>query len=87
MAAHSKDLCDAMDGLSIDNDVHLKQLGLNNDQLSKLKEIVNDYDSIFSWDIKRLTGNSQNLMANLIDKMREKCEMLLHKDDEFYLNK
>lgn len=87
MAAHNKDLCDAMDHLSIDNDVRLKQLGLNNDQRSKLKEILNGYDSIFSWDIKQLTGNSQNLMANLVDKMREKCEMILLKDDEFNLNK
>lgn len=87
MAAHSKDLCDAMVGLSIENDVHLKQLGLSDYQRSKLKEIVNDYDSIFSWDIKQLTGNSQNLMANLVNKMREKCEMIFHKDDEFNLNK
>lgn len=87
MAAHNKDLCNAMDVLSIDNDACLKQLGLNDDQQSKLKEIVNDYESIFSWDIKRLTGNSQNLMVNHVDKIREKCEMILCKDDEFNLNK
>lgn len=87
MAVHSKNLSDIMHDLSVDDDVRLKRLGLNNDQQSKLKEIANNYESIFSWDIKRLTGNSQNLIMNLKDKIKEKCKMILHKEDEFNFNK
>ncbi|CAI6343167.1 unnamed protein product [Macrosiphum euphorbiae] len=84
------DSTDAMAALSVNDDLW-KELGLDDIIQTQLIKIENDYESIFSWDIQRLTGVSQNLRLNLVDKVREKQEMLTGmdscKNDEFNLNK
>ncbi|XP_022179430.1 uncharacterized protein LOC111040046 isoform X1 [Myzus persicae] len=86
MAGCVDQLSDAMGALSF-NDNHWNELGLEDSIRMQLRKIENDYESIFSWDIQQLTGVNQNLMMNLIDKIREKQEMIMDKDDEFNLNR
>ncbi|XP_025197118.1 uncharacterized protein LOC112595929 [Melanaphis sacchari] len=86
MAGYVEHLSDVMDTLSI-NDDHWNELELDENIRTQLKEIENDYESIFSWDIQRLTGCNQNLLVNIIDKVREKLEMVIDKDNEFNLNR
>ncbi|CAI6350792.1 unnamed protein product [Macrosiphum euphorbiae] len=86
MAGYVDQLSDAMGALSFDND-HWNELGLDNSIRTQLRKIENEFESIFSWDIQKLTGINQNLMLNLIDKIREKQEMIIDKDDEFNLNR
>lgn len=80
------DLSNTMSVLSVD-EVYLKELGLNDNVLTKLEEIENSYESIFSWDVKRLTGVRQNLMSELIDKVRDKLETNVNLDNTFNLNR
>jgi len=86
MAGYVDQLSDAIGALSF-NDNHWNELELDDSIRTQLKKIENCYESIFSWDIQKLTGVNQNLMMNLIDKVREKQEMIIHKDDEFNLNR
>jgi len=86
MAGYVDQLSDAMGALSFDND-HWNELGLDNSIRTQLRKIENEFESIFSWDIQKLTGINQNLMMNLIDKIREKQEMIIDADDEFNLNR
>jgi len=86
MAGYVDQLSDAMGVLSF-NDDHWNELGLDNNIRTQLRKIENDYESIFSWDIQKLTGINQNLLMNLIDKVREKQEMIIDKDEEFNLNR
>lgn len=86
MAGCVDELSDSMGALSF-NDDHWNKLGLDNSIRRQLRKIEKDYESIFSWDIQQLTGVNQNLMMNLIDKIREKQEMIIDKDNEFNLNK
>lgn len=83
------DSTDAMAALSVNDDLW-KELGLNDIIQTQLIKIENDYESIFSWGIQRLTGVSQNLRSNLVDKVRGKQEMITGmdsgKNDEFNLN-
>lgn len=80
------DLSNMMSVLSV-NEINLKKLGLNDNVLTKLNEIENSYESIFSWDVKRLTGIRQNLMSELIDKIRDKLENNVNLDNTFNLNR
>jgi len=81
-------LSDAMCLLSVDDRVRSNGLGLDGDaRAKKLNEIENDYESIFSWNVKRLTGISQNLMADLIDVAREKMEIVAVEDGVFSFNR
>lgn len=74
-----------MSTLSMDDP--LKELGLSDQVQSKLRTIENDYETIFSWKIKQQTGICQNLMVNFIDKIHEKCEIIIVEDDAFNLNR
>lgn len=85
MAGCVDQLSDAMDALSF-NDDHWNELGLDSSIQTQLRKIENEYESIFSWNIQKLTGVKQNLMMNLIDKVREKQE-IIDKDNEFNLNR
>lgn len=80
------EMSDTMCALSV-NEECLPKLELDDDVLTKLEQIKNDYESIFSWDIKQRTGMRQNLMMNLIDRTRENCEIIVDKDNVFNLNK
>lgn len=80
------EMSDTMCALSV-NEESLNKLKLDDDVLAKLDQIKNDYESVFSWDVKQHTGISQNLMINLIDKVREKCEIIVDKDNMFNLNR
>jgi len=86
MAGYVDDLSDLMGALSF-NDDHWNELGLDDSIRRQLRKIEKDYESIFSWDIQQLTGVNQNLMMNLIDKIHEKQEMIIDKDNEFNLNR
>ncbi|XP_026822086.1 uncharacterized protein LOC113560423 [Rhopalosiphum maidis] len=85
MARFIEHLSDEMGTLSIND--HWNELGLDENIRKKLKEIENDYESIFSWNIQQLTGCNQNLMNNRIEKVREKLEMIIDKEDEYNLNR
>lgn len=69
------------------NEVRFKELGLDEKTRAKLNKIVDDYESIFSWDIKRLTGISQNRMADLVNVVQEKYELIAVKDNVFNINR
>lgn len=86
MAGCVEHLSDAMGTLSV-NDDHWNELGLDENIRKQLKKIENECESIFSWDIQRLTGCIQNLLINRVDKVREKIEMIIDKDDEYNLNR
>lgn len=86
MASYDDHLANEMGALSVDADP-CKELELDNNIRSQLRKIENDYESIFSWSIGRLTGVNQNLLLNLLDKIREKQEMIIDKDNEFNLNR
>lgn len=86
MAELHNDLSKEMSALSVNN-AHLNKLKLNDNVQSKLNKVKTDYESIFSWNIQKLTGNNQNLMLNLIDRIREKCEIIVDNNDEFNLNR
>lgn len=86
MAEYVDNMSDAMGALSF-NDDHWNELGLDDSIRTQLNKIENNYESVFSWDIKRLTGIKQNLMMDLVEKIREKQELIIDKDDEFNLNR
>lgn len=71
MAQQNDDLTNAISSLSVD----------------EMTRISNEYETIFSWDIKKQTGDCGNLMLNLIDKIREKYDIILDKDNAFSLNR
>lgn len=79
-------MTDTMCALSVSEEC-LNKLKLDDNVRAKLDQIKNDYESIFSWDIKQHTGISQNLMMNLINTIREKCEIIVDKDNMFNLNR
>jgi hypothetical protein len=62
---------------------HSKEHELDNNVRAKLLQIENLYESIFSWEVKKLTGTNQNLMLNLIDKIQDKCKMIVDKENVF----
>ncbi|XP_016657447.1 uncharacterized protein LOC100571226 [Acyrthosiphon pisum] len=85
--ADENDLSDTMGALSVD-DNRWKELGLYDNIRTQLRKIENDYESIFSWNIKQLTGVNQNLMTNLVDNVRGGLEIITvmdGKDDKFKL--
>jgi len=90
MAAYDDHLTDEMAELSVCDD-RWKELGLDDTIRTQLVKIENDYESVFSWGIRRLTGDNQNRMLILVDKVREKQEMIIDvngcKDNEFNLNR
>lgn len=59
----------------------LKQLGLN--IRSNLDHINYNCESIFSWNIKRLTGHSHNLMSSKIEHNMEKLKNMSDNGNEF----
>lgn len=71
----------------VDVNEHLKELGLADEARAKLLQIENNYEGIFSWEVKKLTGINQNLMMNLIDKIREECDLVVDKENAFNLNR
>lgn len=92
MAECIDSLSDSMASLSAssgdtDVDKHLKELKLDSSVRAKLLQIENAFESIFSWEVKKITGTNQNLMMNLIDKVQEKCEMVIDKENVFNLNR
>lgn len=89
MAVNDDHSTDAMAALSVNDDCW-KELELDDIVQTQLIKIENDYESIFSWDIKRLTGYSQNRMLNLVDKVRGKQEVITYFNgykDVFNLNR
>lgn len=62
------------------NDDPFKELGLSDEICSKLKIINNNYETIFSWNIKNKTGIRQNLVMNLVDEVSEKREFMIDED-------
>ncbi|XP_050540163.1 uncharacterized protein LOC126904874 [Daktulosphaira vitifoliae] len=52
-----------------------------------LKQIKENYESVFSWGIKEKCGSNQNLLTNIIDKITEKHEMLLNGKENFFLKR
>ncbi|KAE9528198.1 hypothetical protein AGLY_012620 [Aphis glycines] len=86
MARYDDPLNNAIGALSIDDDRWIK-LGLDHKIRTQLSEIENNYESIFSWDIQKLTGVNLCRKLNLIDKIRDKQEMIITMDDEFDLNR
>jgi len=90
MAVNDDHLTDAMAALSV-NDDHRKELDLDDIVQTQLIKIKNNYESIFSWDIQRLTGDNEYRMLNLVDKVRGKLEIITDldgcKDDGFSLNR
>jgi len=68
----NSDLSDMVSALSVD-DCHSTEYGL--DQRKKLREIETNYESVFSWEIKRLIGDNENLMTNILQKVTEKYEL------------
>jgi hypothetical protein len=85
MAGCVEHLSNEVGTLSIND--HWNELGLDESQRTQLKEIKNDYESIFSWNIQQLTGWNQNLMINIIEKVRDKLGMIIDKKDEYNLNR
>jgi len=86
---YENDLSDVMGALSIDAN-RWEELGLDDKIRTQLIKIENDYESIFSWSIKKLTGVNQNVMTNLIDDVRGQLEVItvmFDKDDKFNLNR
>lgn len=83
------DLSDEMSVLSFnDENDHFEKLCLDDNVQTQLMKIKNDYETVFSWNIKQLTGaNNQNLMLNLVDKIRDKFDMIIGTDNEFNINK
>jgi len=82
-------LSELMGALSID-DNHWEELGLDDSIRTQLIKIENDYESIFSWNIKQLTEPNQNLTSKLIDNVRGKLEIITvmsESDDKFNLNR
>jgi len=90
MAGYVKnDLTDVMGALTIDEN-RWEKLGLDDNIRTQLLKIENDYESIFSWKIKQLTGANQNLKANLIDNIRGQLNIftaMFDSDDKFNLNR
>lgn len=92
MAECIDSLSDSLASLSagsddLDIDERLKELGLDDSARAKLLQIEYEYESIFSWKIKKLTGTTENLMLNRIDKAREECELIVDQGNVFNLNR
>lgn len=86
MARYDDPLNNAIGALSVDDDRWI-ELGLDYKIRTQLSEIKNNYESIFSWDIQKLTEVNMCQKWNLIDKIRDKQEMIITMDDEFDLNR
>jgi len=85
------DLSDVMvDTLSIDDNNRWEELGLDDNIRTQLIKIENDYETIFSWNIKQLTEPNQNLVLNLLDRVRGQLQIItvmFDSDDKFNLNR
>ncbi|KAL5240440.1 hypothetical protein ACI65C_007850 [Semiaphis heraclei] len=92
MAGHDEnDLSDVMVGtLSIDDQNRWEELGLDDNIRTQLIKIENDYESIFSWNIKQLTEPNQDPTSDLLDNVRGQQQIItvmFDKDDKFHLNR
>jgi len=86
MARYDDPQNNAIGALSVDDDRWI-ELGVDHKIRTQLSEIKNNYESIFSWDIQKLKGVNLCLQLNLIDKIRDKQEIITTMDDEFDLNR
>ncbi|XP_025425242.1 uncharacterized protein LOC112694091 [Sipha flava] len=89
MAGCIDDLSKSMGALFTSDDDHLKELGLTDAKRAKLREIENYYESVFSWDVKKLTNFKSSLLIDHIDHIQEKYEMHIacYKKDAFDLKR
>lgn len=57
--------------------------------LTKLNEIKVNYESVFSWDINEQTEDQQDYqdLFSRIDRIREKCDLILEKKNEFNIDR
>lgn len=85
MAELHNNLSKEMSALSVNNAL-LNELPLINNVQSKLNKVKTDYESIFSWDIQQLTDYNYKKL-NQIDRIREKCEMIMEKNNAFNLDR
>jgi len=87
MTGYNNPLADVKDTWSVSED-HWIKLGLDNNIKTQLRNIKNCFESVFSWDIYKLSGFNQSLKFNIIDRVQEKQEMIIDMDgtdtgDEF----
>lgn len=75
-------LSDAMDGLSINTSI--KKPGLDDDLQTKLNEIKNIFETVFSWKIKEQMISKDNLLIDFIDKIQLKLEVNMNGDDKIF---
>lgn len=72
-------------------DARTNDLGLDENLRTMLHRIKTDYETVFSWDIDKLTGKSinNNLISNFVVRIRERCESTIDNDDDgtFNLNR
>lgn len=79
-------LVDAFDVLSV-GEVCAGPPVLDDATRTASKELEQNYESIFFWKIKELTGDSQNLLLNVIYNVKEKYDMIVDKENAFNLTK
>jgi len=72
--------------MSVD-DICSKRYGSEDSVQTDLNRIKNDYESIFSWNIKEKTSTNINRMLKVIDKTRKKFDIVMESKDAFSLNR
>lgn len=85
------ELLDAMGALSVAaGEVAERQLTMRRERpvgdatRSKLQdEIANNYETVFSWRIKELTGVPSNIMKDMLSSLREKRDLIVNNDRTF----
>lgn len=82
------ELSNLVDALSInDKSCTTEELRLDENLRKSLIHIKNNYESVFSWEIRERTEKNQNLLAEFINITQEKYDLIAERDDEFNLNR
>jgi len=83
MAEQCDNIIKETDDLSI-NDNSPNKLIPDDNVNGQLKNIIEANESIFSWDIRNLTGHCQDQLYTFTDKVQERND--LHKEIEYEIN-
>lgn len=89
MAAEHDDMSDELSAMSLhDDEISTDDVLTLDDRVRvRLTEIEKSYESIFSWRIRELAGEPQNLMEKLVDIIRSKCDFEMPEEDTFNFHK
>lgn len=86
MEEKNDNLFNEMETFSAVEDVRFKNLGLYDHVWIKRNKLKNEYETVFSWDIEKLTGKNgnKNVLSNFIVRIRKRSELNIDNNDGMF---